>query len=167
VAVATGDASLYERVLRLHQTASDPTVSTKALYLLADFHNPELVKRTLDYAVSGQVRNQDAVFLLADLLSQSSTRMLTWQYLDDHWTKVAAQLTPLNGKGIVTAAGGFCSAGDAERVNSFFTTHKVGSADRALRQAVEKIGKCTKLHNQQGPKLAQWLRSRANDGAAQ
>ena len=167
VAVATGDASLYERVLRLHQTASDPTVSTKALYLLADFHNPELVKRTLDYAVSGQVRNQDAVFLLADLLSQSSTRMLTWQYLDDHWTKVAAQLTPLNGKGIVTAAGGFCSAGDAERVNSFFTTHKVGSADRALRQAVEKIDKCTKLHNQQGPKLAQWLRSRANDGAAQ
>jgi aminopeptidase N/puromycin-sensitive aminopeptidase len=167
VAVATGDASLYEQILRLHRTANDPTVSTKALYLLAEFHNPELAKRTLDYAVSGQVRNQDAVFLLSDLLRQSSTRMLTWQYFADHWSKVAAQLTPLNGNRIVTAAGGFCTADDADKVHGFFTTHRVGSADRALRQAVEKITECTKLHDQQGPKLALWLTTHASGAAVQ
>jgi aminopeptidase N/puromycin-sensitive aminopeptidase len=166
VAVATGDAALYEQVLKLHRSATDPTVSTKALYLLAEFHNPELAKRTLDYAVSGQVRNQDAVFLLSDLLRQSSTRKLTWQYFHDHWPQVAAQLTPLNGNRIVTAAGGFCAAGDGEKVNAFFTSHKVASADRALRQAVEKIGECTKLHDQQGPKLSQWLAAHRNSGAA-
>ena len=157
VATASGDASLYTEVLKLHQTASDPTVRTKALYLLANFQEPSLARRTLDYAVSGQVRNQDAVFLLSDLLRRSGTRALTWQYLQDNWPKVEAQLTPLNGNRIVAAAGTFCAAGDADKVNSFFSTHKVESADRALKQAVEKIGECVKLHDEQGPKLAQWL----------
>lgn len=157
VAAASGDASLYDQVLKLHRTARDPTIGTKALYLLAEFQEPSLAKRTLDYAVSGQVRNQDAVFLLSDLLRRSGTRALTWQYLQDNWPKVEAQLTPLNGNRIVAATGTFCAAGDADKVNSFFSMHKVESADRALKQAMEKIGECAKLHEEQGPKLAQWL----------
>lgn len=166
VAVANGDAALYDKVLKLHETANDPTVGTKALYLLAQFEEPSLAKRTLDYAVSGQVRNQDAVFLLSDLLRRPGTRDLTWQYLHDNWSKVQGELTPLNGNRLVTAAGSFCEAGDGDKVNSFFSTHRVGSADRALRQAVEKIGECVKLHQEQGPKLAQWLAEHSANAAS-
>ncbi len=164
VAVASGDASLYDQALKLHRTASDPTVGTKALYLLAEFQEPSLAKRTLNYAVSGQVRNQDAVFLLSDLLRRQGTRDLTWQFLQDNWPKVKAQFTPLNANRLVSAAGSFCAAGDEDKVNSFFATHKVGSADRALKQAVEQIGVCVKLHEEQGPKLAQWLATHSKSG---
>lgn len=157
VAAANGDALLYDQVMKLHRTASDPTVATRALYLLAQFQNPSLAKRTLDYVVSGQVRNQDAVFLLSDLLRSTDTRAVTWQYLQDNWPKVKAQFTPLNANRLVSAAGSFCEAGDQQKVSSFFATHPVESADRALKQAVEKIGECTRMHQEQSPKLAQWL----------
>lgn len=163
VAAVNGDAALYDQVFKLHQTASDPTVGTKALYLLAQFQEPALAKRTLNYAVSGQVRNQDAVFLLSDLLGRSGTRTLTWQFLQENWPKVKAELTPFNGNRLVAAAGSFCAAGDAGKVNDFFSTHRVESADRALKRAVESIGECTKVREEQGPKLAQWLAERSKE----
>ena len=166
VAAANGDASLYEQVMKLHRTANDPTIRTRALYLLAAFEAPSLVKRTLDFIVSGKVRNQDSVSLLSTLLKNSSTRALTWQYIQENWTKVQAQFTPSNGVRLVTAAGNFCQAGDAEKVGQFFSTHHVVSSDRALKQAEEKINGCVNLREQQGPQLAQWLAAHAQTQSA-
>jgi aminopeptidase N/puromycin-sensitive aminopeptidase len=116
----------------------------------------------LDYIVSGQVRNQDSISLLSALLRNSSTRPQTWQYIQENWPKVQAQFTPSNGVRLVTSAGNFCEAGDAEKVGQFFSTHPVVSADRALKQAEEKINECVKFRQQQGPKLAEWLSAHTN-----
>ncbi len=49
--------------------------------LLAQFEDPALVKRSLDYASHGKVRNQDAAIQFAIALQMDATREQAWQFI--------------------------------------------------------------------------------------
>ncbi len=158
VTAAQGDVALYDKLQTVSQKATDdPGLQTQALFTLADFQNPLLVVRTLDYAVSGQVRNQDSWILMARLLSQPETREIAWQYVQQHWEKVHAQLTIASGARIVTAVGSFCTVAQRDEVTEFFRTHKVDAAERTLAQSIDSINACIQLRSAQEPNLHQWL----------
>ena len=79
--------------------------------LLATFQDPALVKRGLDYAVSGKVRNQDSAIQVAIALGDVSTREQTWNYVVTNWDKVQAQFTTAIGADVVYSTGSFCFRG--------------------------------------------------------
>jgi aminopeptidase N len=116
-----------------------------------------LVKRTLDYAVSGQVRNQDSYELIASLLQHQATRAQAWAYVKDNWDKVLAQLTTNSGERVVSATGSFCTVAERDDVQAFFKTHKVENAERALKQAYNASSDCITLRKTEEPKLKLWL----------
>ncbi len=62
------DTALYEKVMAASKDSSDSGLRTDALRTLALFTEPALVNRTLDYVVSGEVRNQDSWIPMAILL---------------------------------------------------------------------------------------------------
>ena len=139
-----------------------PTSKDNALRLLAEFENPALLQRSLDYAASSKVRNQDAAIQFAISLQIAATRDQAWNYIKTHWDKVQAQLTTDMGGYLVGATGGFCSADARDDVQSFFSTHKVSASDRALKHAVERINGCIEFRSLQGPNLRQWLSTQPN-----
>ena len=125
--------------------------------MLAQFQDPALVQRSLDYAVSGKVRNQDAAIQFAIALQTSETRDLAWQYVKANWDKVQAQLTTEMGGYLVGSTGSFCSAAERDDVKQFFSTHKVAASGQALKHAIERIDGCIELRSLQEPNLKQWL----------
>src|SRR5262245_29700423 len=60
----TGGEEQYGWFLERFKNARTPQEEQRYLYALAGFRQPELLSRTLDFAVSGSVRSQDAPFLL-------------------------------------------------------------------------------------------------------
>jgi aminopeptidase N/puromycin-sensitive aminopeptidase len=161
VTAADGDAALYEKVLVASKDPSDPGAQSDALRTLALFREPEFVTRTLDYAVSGQVRNQDSWIPMSMLLNGIDTREETWSYIRQHWDKVHAQFTTNSGAHVVSAAGSFCSAEKHDEVAAFFATHKVDAAERTLAKALDNINDCVHLRAAQEPSLHQWLAAQA------
>jgi aminopeptidase N len=157
VASANGDATLYNRVLEASKDPSDPGLQSQALRTLTRFRDPALVTRTLDYDVSGQVRNQDSWIVLADLLKQPETQDQTWEYIKNNWEKVHAQFTTNSGVRVVNATGYFCTAERRDDVISFFATHKVDAAERTLAKAIDSINDCIQLRANQEPNLHKWL----------
>ena len=157
ITAANGDAALYERVLAASKDQSDPGAQSDALRTLALFREPEFVTRTLDYAVSGQVRNQDSWIPISMLLNGLDTREQAWTYIQQNWDKVHAQFTTNSGGRIVIAAGSFCSAEKHDEVAAFFATHKVDAAERTLAKALDNINDCAHLRAAQEPSLHQWL----------
>ncbi len=157
IAANHGDAAFYEKFLTGSKDESDPVAQNDALRTLALFTDPALVTRTLDYAVSGQVRNQSSWVPVAILLSQRETRDQTWTYVQANWPKVEAQFTAASGARIVSAAGSFCTAAKRDEVSSFFATHKVEGSERTLSKSIDNINACVELHTDQEPKLKQWL----------
>ena len=157
VAANNGDVALFERLQHIFETSSNPEIQTSALRRLAQFEDPKLVERALDMAVSGKVRNQDAVFQLDVEMSNEKNREQTWKFIQDHWEKVQAQFTTTIGSDLVASTQSFCSATARDEVKRFFTTHKVAAADVALRHAVERIDGCMELRALQEPELKTWL----------
>ncbi|MBS1800671.1 MAG: M1 family metallopeptidase [Acidobacteria bacterium] len=157
ITAANGDAEFYEKVMAASKDQSDPGAQADALRTLALFREPSLVTRTLDYAVSGQVRNQDSWIPMTMLLTGLNTREQTWTYIQKNWDKVHAQFTTNSGGRIVGAAGSFCSAEKRDEVASFFATHKVDAAERTLAKALDNINDCVHLRSAQEPSLHQWL----------
>jgi aminopeptidase N len=165
VAAQNGDAALFNKLQQLYETSTDPNVRTYALQMLAEFRDPQLVQRDLDFSVSPQVRNQDAVFQFVIALRDPRTREQSWAFIKANWDKVQAQLTEGLGEYLVGATGGFCSAGARDDVSSFFQAHRVAAADRALKRALNQIDACIEFRSQQEPNLKTWLE--AQPGLAQ
>jgi aminopeptidase N/puromycin-sensitive aminopeptidase len=157
IASRNGDAALFDRLQKVFETSTNPEFQNVALRLLAQFEDPALVERSLNFAVSGQVRNQDAAIQLAIALSMDENRDQAWQFIQSHWDKVQAQLTTEMGATLVGSAGAFCSAEARDSVQSFFSTHQVAAADQALKHAVERIDGCIELRTLQEPQLKTWL----------
>lgn len=127
--------------------------------MLAEFKDTALEKRSLDYAVSGKVKNQDSVIELLIMLQGSDTRDLAWQYIQQNWDKVRAQITTMMGGYLVSGTGSFCSAEKRDEVVDFFTTHKVPAAEHALARAKDQINDCVELRSLQEPNLKTWIAS--------
>ena len=159
IAATNGDPALYEMILNASKTISNPEQQTQALFTLASFEDPALVQRTLDYTVSGAVRNQDSWILLSILLQNPETRTQAWDYIRNNWEKVHAQFTTSSGVRIVAAVGSFCTVPQRDQVISFFATHPVDASERTLKQSIDNINACIDLHAAQQPNLQQWLSS--------
>src|SRR5450631_485526 len=162
IAARNGNAELYDRLQKVYETSANPDLQESALRLLAEFEDPALVQRSLDYAVSSKVRNQDAALQFSISLQIAATRNQAWDYIKTHWDKVQAQLTTDMGGHLVGGTGGFCSADARDDVQKFFSTHKVSSSDRVLKRAVERINGCIELQSLQEPNLKQWLAAHPN-----
>jgi aminopeptidase N len=157
ISAGSGDAELYQKVLAISRNSADPGEKSDALRTLASFRNPVLVQRTLDYIVSGEVRNQDAGAILSILLRHRDTRDQAWEYVRNNWGKVQAQLTVASGVETVRATGNFCTVRQREQVTSFFAAHKVEAADRTLAKAVDSINACIQLRSAQETDLHRWI----------
>jgi aminopeptidase N len=162
VAAIAGDAALYEQYMaQLGTLASQPEEYYRFFGALAWFEDPALVERTLRFAVSDRVRTQDTGQLIAALLVRPASQQATWRFVKAQWPALTQKLGAFQGiPGIVGATGSFCSAEAAEEVRQFFAGNPVPAADRALRQALERIENCAALAARQSQALTAWLRAR-------
>jgi aminopeptidase N/puromycin-sensitive aminopeptidase len=157
IAARNGDSDLFDKLQKVAETSTNPEFQVGALRLLAEFEDPALVQRSLDYAVSGKVRNQDAAIQFAIALQIPATRDLAWKYIQSHWDKVQAQLTTEMGAVLVGSTSGFCSVASRDEVKSFFSAHKVPASELPLKHALERIDGCVELRSLQEPNLKQWI----------
>jgi aminopeptidase N len=135
------------------------------LLALAEFRDPALVIRTLEYAVSAKVRNQDAVRLVRIEMSDRRTRDIAWQWVQENWPQVQTQMTTWGGGYLVESTGNFCSAERSSQVTEFFRDHTVLAASHALDRARDNITDCVKLRDAQGTNLKRWLQTEAPDAS--
>lgn len=159
VAAYGGDAALYERYLaRMKQLAPEPEAYYRYFNALPYFRDPALMKRTLVLANSPEVRTQDSATLIAGLLARPWGRDVAWAFVKAEWSTLIDRLGTFQGIPIiVSATGNLCSADAAQDVEAFFDAHPVESAERGIRQAVERIESCAALHARQAQPLSTWL----------
>jgi len=157
IAARNGDAALFDQLQKVAETSTNPEFQEGALRLLAQFEDPALVARSLDYAASDKVRSQDALIQFAIALQVEATRPLAWAYVKAHWDTVKKLLTPELGNALVGSSGAFCSVADRDDVQAFYATHRVPDSDRALKHAVESINGCIEMRQLQEPNLEKWM----------
>jgi len=157
IAARNGNVALFDQLQKIAETSTNPEFQEGALRLLAQFQDPALVERSLEYASSNKVRNQDALIQFVIELQSGTNRDAAWKYIKDHWDTVKTLLTPELGSALVGSTGTFCSAEARDDVQAFFADHKVPSAERAVKHSAESINGCIELRSLQQPNLDKWI----------
>jgi len=159
LAALGGNDALYQRYLdRAKTLTAEPEEYYRYLGALSSFPTPALAERTLNLALSSDVRSQDVPRIVGTLLGRADTRAATWQQLKTNWSTVTEKLDPYQGlPGVVGSVGAFCSTADAADVQQFFGANPVPPAARSLAKAIERIESCAAVQQRQQPALTRWL----------
>ena len=167
VAARYGDAALYNAILAHFAQVKTPAEFLLYGQTLCLFSDPALVTRTLTFAISPEMRTQDAPQVLGTVLANRPSRQVAWDFIRQHWPEVEAKLSNYSEGAIIGATGAFCDAAKRDEVRQFFTEHKVPATERALKQTLEQINVCIDVRTHQEPDLRAWLEQQpAGAGAA-
>jgi aminopeptidase N len=155
LAASVGDRGLYERYRARSEAATTPEERYRFLYALADFQQPDLLRRTFEYALSPQVRSQDASLLISQILDNPAGRRAVWPLLEHQWSRLENQFGAFGGiSRIVDALGQFCDRESAQQIKRFFATHAAPGAERTLEQALDRIERCAAVSVAQANELS-------------
>jgi aminopeptidase N len=159
VAAVGGDAALYQRYLDQMKSASaEPERYYRYFNALSWFSDPALVKRTLEFAISPEVRSQDASTVIGSLLAHPWSSDQAWEFTKARWPTLVKTLNMFQAiPDVIGSFGSFCSATRANDVKEFLSKNSVPSSARAAQQAIERIDSCVAFDMRQSTPFAAWL----------
>ena len=161
VAAVGGDAMLYDRyVAQLPKLSGKPEEYYRFFNALPSFRDPALVQRTLQFAISPDVRTQDAPTLIGGVMGQPWSRDAAWTFVKANWDTLNKLLGVFGGiTRIAGSVGAFCSRDKEAEVEQFFKEHPLPAAERTLKQAFERIDTCVAVKERQAAPASAWLTS--------
>ncbi|HEY1677256.1 MAG TPA: M1 family metallopeptidase [Candidatus Sulfotelmatobacter sp.] len=157
LAALNGGEDFYDKLMAALKNPKSPEDYYTYFFTLADFADQKLLERTLQFAISPNVRSQDALQLVTGVLQNPAGEKLAWEFVRQHWPELEKAGGPFASAQIVGATGVFCDASKRDQVTEFFTEHKVAAAERTYKQSIERINNCVDLKSQQETQLASWL----------
>jgi aminopeptidase N/puromycin-sensitive aminopeptidase len=158
VAAQRGDRALFDALLAASERATSPDERYRYLYALAEFRDPALIDRALEYTLTPKLRSQDTAAFFARFLGEEAARPRAWAFLKQHWTELEPKVTIFGGDTtIIGALSSFCDAPARDDISAFFKQHPLPAAARTLSQTIERIDNCVALRTAQTPIVAGWL----------
>ncbi|HEX6096493.1 MAG TPA: M1 family metallopeptidase [Thermoanaerobaculia bacterium] len=162
LAAREGDAALYDRYLKARRNAATPDDQYLFMFALGRFRDPALRQRAFEWAVSDEMRNQDAGMLLNRIINAPSAadRAAAWRWVEENWPRIQKKIPePMQGD-VMGAAGVLCDRESLARVKAFAAAHPVPSGERRTAQSLERIAQCVALREIQSARLHEWLTRR-------
>jgi aminopeptidase N/puromycin-sensitive aminopeptidase len=95
--------------------------------------------------------------LISAVMQNPTGTRVAWDFVRSHWTDIAKVGGGFTSGEVVGATSAICDAGMRDEVQDFFSTHKVPTAERTLKQSLERMDYCVDLKSRQAPQLASWL----------
>ena len=135
----TGGADDYEKFHAKFKNASTPQEETRYLFALASFRQNDLVDHTLQMTINGEVRTQNAPYLMRSLLLNKEAREEAWSFLKAHWEDMVRQYPDNSIPRMCDGIIGLVTV-DLERdVRDFFARHPVKQGAKQMEQHLERL----------------------------
>lgn len=135
----TGGADEYEKFYAKFKHAQTPQEETRYLFSLAAFRRAELIERTLQLTVNGEVRTQNSPYLMRGILLNKEARARAWSFMKSHWDEMLQHYPdnaiPRMCEGII----GLVTPELEADVKAFFTAHPVKQGAKQMDQHMERL----------------------------
>jgi puromycin-sensitive aminopeptidase len=129
----------YETFYSSYKSAPTPQGEQRYLSALSAFPDVALAERTFALAM-GEVRTQDAPYLIIGLLTNRVAGPAAFELLAEHWDEALARFPVNSHPRMLQGVRSMC--GDtavARRVTEFVSAHPIRSGQRSVEQAVERL----------------------------
>ncbi len=136
-----GDEKDYDELLKLYREANLQEERNRIGGALCQFKQVSLIKKTLKFILSSEVRDQDAPLLLAASASNNYARDLTWKFIKDNWKLLYDRYSGGHtcSRMITDTTSDFDTNEDAKDIEKFFKKNKAAGMERVIAQVLERI----------------------------
>lgn len=158
IAAHSGDARLHSPLLEVARKATTPQTRRRALFALAGFEDPPLLKRSLRACLDATLApavDRASLFML--LLGSPGQAEATWDHLRRVWPRLEREMPPILLARLAAETATALPVSQAEEIASFFAAHPLVAGDRVLRQVAERIRLARRLQRYAEGELVAYL----------
>ncbi len=137
----TGNIKEYNTLLKMHNETKSPEEKITLCSALSMFKQEEIIKKSLAFIKTKDVRIQDVAYWIAYSFSSRYSRDLTWSWLKDNWNWLEDNMgNDLSFYRMPNyAARCYSDIEFLKEYESFFNKHLSISFERPLKQGIETI----------------------------
>ena len=144
-----GDAARYQQFKQHFKSARTPQEEQRYLFSLANFRDIALLRQTMEMTLSGEVRTQNAPFLLHSLLANNVSRIETWEFVQHNWETIVSKFPDSALPRMCEAINGLLDR--QSEVEAFFQQHKVRLGGKLIDQHLERLAVAVAFRQREEP----------------
>ncbi|KAF8950474.1 Aminopeptidase 2 mitochondrial, partial [Entomortierella lignicola] len=151
----------YEAIVNYYRETYVPGEKVVSLSVLGYGHSPELIHRTLAFALSPEVRTQDILTVIATLRSSVRGRTELWNFMQCHWdTLYERHCDDIRFLEffILISIGSFSSLEWYHKVQTFFASKDTSNYERILATCLEGVRMHIMWLERDREDVERWLR---------
>ena len=154
VVASIGTDADYEEYLQRFQTATTPQLKLRYMFSLSEFPQEDQIRRTIDLALSGDVKTQDAPFLLNRCIANRNNGEMAWESVRRLWPDLLERFPNNTIVRMVGSITTLTSPHVVADVQGFFSEHPIPQATKTLEQLLERQGVNADLRAREAEPLA-------------
>jgi puromycin-sensitive aminopeptidase len=155
----TGQEARYQEYVQRFKHAATPQEERRYLYSLALFQPRELLSETLMKSINGEIRTQDAPFIVRMVMTSVYGRELGWGFVKKEWDTMD-RLYPKNGlRRMCEGITGLVTPELERDVRRFFEERKIDLGGKTLEQYLEQLHIGVTLRERDGESVKRYLSS--------
>ena len=138
----TGGEIEFNLLKNKFKSAETPQEKIRALYALANFQSAELVKNACDFALSNEVRTQDAPSLINLLIANRNYGNVAWNIIKERWNEINEKYNS-SFSSIIKAISSVSLLNTPQQfadVKDFFSKNPIQTSKQKLDQIIERQG---------------------------
>ena len=151
---AVGTDDDYDAYLEKFRSAPTPQEQLRYMYALADFPTEAQLRRTIEFAWSGEVKTQNAPFLLNRCIANRWHGTVAWQSLSRRWAEANERFPDNTIVRMIDPVKLLTRPEVAADVESFFAEHPIPQAVKTLEQVLERQRVNVAVQTREGERLA-------------
>ena len=159
-----GGEGEYAEFLGRFKTARTPQEEQRYLFALAGFRQSGLLRRILDLTVSGEVRSQDAPYLVRSLLMSVHARELAWAFVKEHWDAMERQYPQGAFRRMCEGITALATPELEADVREFFAARNISLGGKTLEQYLEQLRINVAFREREAANLATYLSRLSGQG---
>ncbi len=136
-----GSAKEWNELKMMYQEESLQEEKNRVSRAMALFKDKKLLQKTLQFAISSDVRSQDAVNVIAQVANNPQGLNLTWAFIAKNWPILQKRYAGMHFmfSRLIKSLSNFSKIKFAKEIENFFAKNPVPEAKRSLAQTLEQI----------------------------
>ncbi len=139
VVASNGSADEFDRFVDLYKSTSNPQDQIRFLRAAASVPDAASAQRAVDMVISGEVRSQDALSVIARVIGNRDTGAAAWETIKARWDEVVAAPPPQTVRHIIDFIIYRSEPDLADDIEAWLVSHPLPGGGKYTAQQIERM----------------------------
>jgi puromycin-sensitive aminopeptidase len=159
IIASSGDKAQYDEFLGNFKNAKTPQDEERYLYALGNFKQKELLTQTLDRTLNGEVRTQNAPYLLRSIMLNAAGREVAWEFVKKNYKTLLSKFPDATIPRMMEGITGLVDKNLEKDVVEFLKANPISTGAKTVEQHMERLKVAVLFKDRESATLASGFKS--------